>query len=153
MDLWTLEKQGYDPGSAVDDGNRFLIANGYMGVRGTVEEADGRAFAAVNLASLMFLAQVLREMRVSPDNITYAVWVRRLCVGAVAVMLCMQGAFQIGSKARHCFWDGEPESLTAEITETNTRMIEQIRMIAETIKSLFLKTAESFFIFFGASSG
>ena len=74
-------------------------------------------FAAVNLASLMFLAQVLREMRVSPDNITYAVWVRRLCVGAVAVMLCMQGAFQIGSKARHCFWDGEPEALTAEITE------------------------------------
>ena len=52
MDLWTLEKQGYDPGSAVDDGNRFLIANGYMGVRGTVDEADKSAFPAVNLAGV-----------------------------------------------------------------------------------------------------
>ena len=52
MDLWTLEKQGYDPGSTVDDGNRFLIANGYMGVRGTVDEADKSAFPAVNLAGV-----------------------------------------------------------------------------------------------------
>ncbi len=52
MDLWTLEKKGYDPGSAVDDGNRFLIANGYMGVRGTVSEADASAFPAVNLAGV-----------------------------------------------------------------------------------------------------
>lgn len=52
MDLWTLEKCGYDPNSAVDDGNRFLIANGYMGVRGTVEEADTTAFPAINLAGV-----------------------------------------------------------------------------------------------------
>ena len=52
MNLWTLEKQGYDPGSVVDDGNRFLIANGYMGVRGTVDEADRGAFPAVNLAGV-----------------------------------------------------------------------------------------------------
>ena len=52
MNLWTLEKQGYDPGSVVDDGNRFLIANGYMGVRGTVDEADKGAFPAVNLAGV-----------------------------------------------------------------------------------------------------
>ena len=52
MDLWTLEKHGYDPKSMVDDGNRFLIANGYMGVRGTAEEADTSAFPAVNLAGV-----------------------------------------------------------------------------------------------------
>ncbi len=52
MDLWTMEKFGYDPDSAVDDGNRFLIANGYMGVRGTVEESDTAAFPAINLAGV-----------------------------------------------------------------------------------------------------
>ena len=31
---------GYDPERVVQDGNRFLLANGYLGIRGTVEEAD-----------------------------------------------------------------------------------------------------------------
>ena len=52
MDLWRLEKMGYDPESAVDDGNRFLVANGYLGVRGTLGEADKEAFRAVNLAGV-----------------------------------------------------------------------------------------------------
>ena len=52
MDLWTLQKRGYDPADAADDGTRFLIANGYMGVRGTVEEAGAAAFPAVNLAGV-----------------------------------------------------------------------------------------------------
>lgn len=52
MEVWSLKKSGYDPESAVDNGNRFLIANGYMGVRGTVEEADSSSFAAVNLAGV-----------------------------------------------------------------------------------------------------
>lgn len=50
--LWYLEKSGYDPDHVVEDGNRFLIANGYMGVRGTVEEAGSAAFPAVNLAGV-----------------------------------------------------------------------------------------------------
>jgi peptidyl-prolyl cis-trans isomerase B (cyclophilin B) len=31
MDTWSLEKRGYDSRRVVEDGNRFLIANGYMG--------------------------------------------------------------------------------------------------------------------------
>ncbi len=75
------------------------------------------AFAATNLASFVFLAQLLREMKESPDNITYAVWIKRLSFLLVAVVLTLQGAFQWGAKARHCFWDGEPKTLTAEITD------------------------------------
>lgn len=52
MEKWTLKKSGYDPESAAADGNRFLIANGYMGVRGTVEEAGSAACPAVNLAGV-----------------------------------------------------------------------------------------------------
>ena len=52
MDLWKLTKTGYDPERAVDDGNRFLLANGYMGVRGTLAEAKKDAFFAINLAGV-----------------------------------------------------------------------------------------------------
>ena len=75
------------------------------------------AFAAVNLASLIFLSQLIREMRETPDNITYAVWVKRLSLTAVAAVLCLQGGFEIGSKAQHCFWDEVTENLQEEITE------------------------------------
>ena len=52
MDLWTLEQPGYDPQQAVTDGNRFLIANGYMGVRGTLLEAERQACTDVNPAGV-----------------------------------------------------------------------------------------------------
>ena len=52
MDTWSLEKRGYDSRRVVEDGNRFLIANGYMGVRGTAEEADSSSCPAVNLAGV-----------------------------------------------------------------------------------------------------
>lgn len=49
---WSFKKYGYDPESVTEDGNRFLVANGYMGVRGTVEEASNAAFPAINLAGV-----------------------------------------------------------------------------------------------------
>lgn len=52
MDLWTLDKTGYDPETVVSDGNCYLCANGYMGIRGTVEEADKTQFSAVTLAGV-----------------------------------------------------------------------------------------------------
>ena len=52
MDQWTLDKTGYDPDTVVSDGNCYLCANGYMGIRGTVEEADKTQFPAVTLAGV-----------------------------------------------------------------------------------------------------
>ncbi len=52
MENWILTKRGCDPAEALDDGNRFLIANGYLGVRGTVDEAGVDACPAVNLAGV-----------------------------------------------------------------------------------------------------
>lgn len=74
------------------------------------------SFAAVDIASLIFLGQALREVREKPDEITYAVWVKRLCVALVAVMLIIQGACEIGSAARHCYRDEEVRLLTTEIS-------------------------------------
>ena len=50
--LWSMKKEGYDPSLVIENGNRFLIANGYMGFRGTVEEAGSTSCPAVNLAGV-----------------------------------------------------------------------------------------------------
>ncbi|MBR4459856.1 MAG: glycoside hydrolase family 65 protein [Clostridia bacterium] len=52
MDTWSLEKAGYAPSDAAADGNRFLCANGYMGLRGVPEEAGSERFPAVTLAGV-----------------------------------------------------------------------------------------------------
>lgn len=71
---------------------------------------------ASNIASYVFLAQLLREMKTSQDNIEYAVWVKRGSFLFVAFMIFLQGAFQITVKAEHCFWEsGNTSNLTAQI--------------------------------------
>ena len=47
MNTWSLEKRGFDPADAAGDGNRFLCANGYLGLRGVPEEAPGGGIRSV----------------------------------------------------------------------------------------------------------
>lgn len=71
---------------------------------------------ASNIASYVFLAQLLREMKTTQDNIEYAVWVKRGSFLFVAFIIFLQGAFQITVKAEHCFWEsGNTSNLTAQI--------------------------------------
>lgn len=71
---------------------------------------------ASNIASYVFLAQLLREMKTTQDNIEYAVWVKRGSFLFVAFMIFLQGAFQITVKSEHCFWEsGNTSNLTAQI--------------------------------------
>lgn len=75
------------------------------------------ALASSNVASYIFLSQLLREMKENPDNITYAVWLKRLSFVLVAFMIFLQGAFQLGAKSHHVFWEGEPDTLTSKIEQ------------------------------------
>ncbi|GHV35900.1 putative glycosyl hydrolase YcjT [Clostridia bacterium] len=50
--LWTLSVEGFSAENIADNGNRFLTGNGYMGVRGTLDEFTKAQQAAVNLAGL-----------------------------------------------------------------------------------------------------
>jgi len=47
-----IETTAYDAESIPDRGNRFLTGNGYLGVRGTLEEHGKAELAAVNLAGI-----------------------------------------------------------------------------------------------------
>ena len=52
MENPVLRISGYDTANITLNGNRFLCANGYMGMRGTLEEDGSRQFAAVTLAGV-----------------------------------------------------------------------------------------------------
>jgi nigerose phosphorylase len=47
-----IRRTGWDKDSTTDNGNRFLTANGYMGIRGTLPEYGRNELAAINLAGL-----------------------------------------------------------------------------------------------------
>lgn len=49
---WTICTEGYDEEQAASLGNRFLIGNGYLGIRGTLEEYEADKLPAVNLAGV-----------------------------------------------------------------------------------------------------
>ena len=52
MSKWTLTGTEFSKEQIVTDGNRFLCANGYMGLRGVFEEADSSMFPAITLAGV-----------------------------------------------------------------------------------------------------
>lgn len=49
---WSIKRKGYSPEDITSDGNRLLVGNGYMGIRGTLEEYRKEQLAAINLAGI-----------------------------------------------------------------------------------------------------
>ena len=52
MNVWSFSVDNYNADDIVTNGNRFLIGNGYMGFRGTMDEWGRHEMAAVNLAGV-----------------------------------------------------------------------------------------------------
>lgn len=52
MICWKLRQQGFETEKISANGNKFLVGNGYMGVRGTLEEYGKEHLVAVNLAGI-----------------------------------------------------------------------------------------------------
>ncbi len=74
------------------------------------------AAAASNIASFVFLSNLIKEMRTTDDNLDYAVFCKYASFTLVAFMIFIQGAFQVTVKANHCFWDSSPDQLTSQIS-------------------------------------
>ena len=56
MNAWRIEREGYEP-EDTDNGSRFFIGNGFMGVRGALEECRCNYQPAINLAGIYDLAE------------------------------------------------------------------------------------------------
>ena len=94
------------------------------------------ALAASNLASYIFLGQLIRDMKENPDNITYALWLKRFGFVFAAFMIFLQGSLQIGSKARHVFWDSAPELCTVKLEQGPASGLYTNKSRADTYNSL-----------------
>ncbi|MCL2840854.1 MAG: glycoside hydrolase family 65 protein [Defluviitaleaceae bacterium] len=71
MNPWQIVREGYNPAEAADNGNRFLIGNGFMGIRGTLEEYRLENQVAINLAGVYDRAknQTWREPVNAPNGL------------------------------------------------------------------------------------
>ncbi|MDF2539149.1 MAG: Kojibiose phosphorylase [Herbinix sp.] len=49
---WRIEEIGFDPEQITTNGNKFLVGNGYLGIRGTLQEYEKTEFPAINLAGI-----------------------------------------------------------------------------------------------------
>lgn len=49
---WKITEKGFHGERIAENGNKYLIGNGYMGVRGTLEEYEKKHLVAVNLAGI-----------------------------------------------------------------------------------------------------
>lgn len=52
MNKWMIEEHGYSAENITFHGNKHLIGNGYLGVRGTLEEYSEKELTAVNLSGI-----------------------------------------------------------------------------------------------------
>lgn len=58
---WTIREEGYEEQNAPSLGNRYLVGNGYLGIRGTLEEYEADKLPAINLAGIYDQASGWRE--------------------------------------------------------------------------------------------
>lgn len=49
---WSIQNDFYAQETVADNGNRFLVGNGYVGIRGTLDEHGKEQLAAINLAGI-----------------------------------------------------------------------------------------------------
>lgn len=73
------------------------------------------ALASSNIASYIFLAQLLKEMKETEDNFDYKVLLKYSSIAIVVLTICIQGFLQFKAKAEHCFWESSMNTLTSEI--------------------------------------
>jgi kojibiose phosphorylase/nigerose phosphorylase len=52
MISWRIEEEGYDRERISNLGNKYLVGNGYIGIRGTMQEYQKSQFPAINLAGI-----------------------------------------------------------------------------------------------------
>lgn len=52
MQIWKLEEEEYDIDRISNTGNKYLVGNGYLGIRGTLQEYEKEEFPAINLAGI-----------------------------------------------------------------------------------------------------
>lgn len=95
------------------------------------------ACTASNIASFVFIGNLIKEMKANPDNLDYAVPCKYLAFVMTAFLIILQACFQITVKAEHCFWDSEPKQLTQTIQNGPAKGIKTTPNNAQTYEQIY----------------
>ncbi len=74
------------------------------------------ALTASSLAGLVFLNQLIKEMKESPDILDYPQTIKISAATGVVLAIVLMCGFQVTIKANHCFWESGIETLTSKIS-------------------------------------
>lgn len=100
MAQWTVSTN--DGSAVVQNGNTFLIANGYLGYRGTLEEMTAKDFVAVNLLGVYDQhGDAWREPVNAPDPLHLAMTVNGEQLTADTVKLAHRQWLDLASAVHH----------------------------------------------------
>ena len=99
--------------------------------------AISMATSASNIASLIFLSVVLKEMKETPDTLLYNEIIRKSLLVFISFIIFLQGAFQITVKSTHCFWDGNVNTLNSQIKDGPAKGIFTTQDNCERINSIY----------------
>ena len=95
------------------------------------------ACTASNIASFVFIGNLIKEMKANPDNLDYAVPCKYLAFVMTAFLIILQACFQNTVKAEHCFWDSEPKQLTQTIQNGPAKGIKTTPNNAQTYEQIY----------------
>lgn len=95
------------------------------------------ACSASNIAGFVFVGNLIKEMKASPDNLDYAVPCKYFAFGITAFLIVLQACFQITVKAEHCFWESSPSQLSQTIQDGPAKGIKTTSANAENYGQLY----------------
>ena len=75
------------------------------------------AFTVVNVASCLFLGQLINELKAESEKESIKVWTKRIAAVCVIAAVAFQLGLEVYSKATEVFLDDSPSKLTATITK------------------------------------
>ncbi len=94
------------------------------------------ACALSNIASYVFLAQVLKEMKERPDEVSYGKWLYRGTALTAAFVITILAFMQFESKTQHCFWEGSPKTLVNKLSTGPAKGLYTSPQNAQTYESI-----------------
>ena len=140
MDSWFLRKEGFDCRDAASDGNRFLCANGYMGLRGVPEEAGSALFPAITLAGVY---DQFEDRWREPVNAPHGLCIRAYFDGRpLSVEKAACGAHCAGLDYRHGIYGRETAFDEAVISSRRFVSMADCHLLADEYRLTALREGE-----------
>ncbi len=135
MNQWMIQREGFDPRQVVTDGNRFLCANGYMGMRGVIEEAGSDLFPAITLAGVYDRYQ---DKWREPVNAPLCLYVKAVFNGKPLALTETEAVSHVsGIDYKHGIYHRDTDFGTARVQSERVVSMAETHLLADRMRLTF----------------